>query len=487
MAAERHPMLGSVPGKAAVSAKTTTTKSSNAPKGSRAFNAAFRAARKAGRDEFSFGGKRFNTKLAPTTTKTVTTKAVAAKPASQVTLNRQGKLNTAMGRNAAGARVPATGDVEGRAKTRTFFDRAPATPEARERARKALDRGGDFKARSEATFRRSLGEGIAAAVGGPALGLLGKGLTAARALRGAATVAPKTAAATKVVSTATKSAPAATKTPLNTSAGTAAKMKAALVERRAAAAAPTPRPTQAIPTRDAPTLSTRARLNTSTAAPRPANTTPNIRNLPARTPEVTKTTRLEGTKTVTRGGERAVPKAEMKAALKAEKVADKAALAGSGKSPAEIVAAARSRGMMPAKSVAKANVVTKLAEVTPGTSTRAALRSGTAGPAPGAPAAAVRSGAASEAAAKRAADAALARTNAEASRRASVQSTWTRRQAERSRAEVNSYKGPDAKAEAPTKRTRAPNKPKVDAAPAVKQTTRAKLTVNRPAQGALNL
>jgi hypothetical protein len=470
-------MLGNVPGKAAVAAKTTTTKSSSAPKGSRAFNAAFRAARKAGRDEFSFGGKRFNTKLAPTKTTTTTTKAVAAKPAAQVSLNRQGRLEPAMGTNARGQRVPATGDVKDRAKARTFFDRAPATPEARERARKALDRGGDFKARSEATFRRSLAEGVLGAVGGPALGAVGKAAGVAskagagvRSLFAAGLNKPATTAATKVAATtATKAAPAATKTVSKT---VAAK----------AAPAPAPRPTQAIPTREAPALSTRARLNTSTAAPRPAaTTTPTIRNLPGRTPEVTKTTRLEGTKTVTRGGERAVPKAEMKAALKAEKVADKAALAGSGKSPAEIVAAARSRGMMPAKSVAKANVVGKLAEVTPGTSTRAVLRSGTAGPAPGAPAAAVRSGAASEAAAKKSADALANKVNAEASRRASVQSTWTRRQAERSRAEVNSYKGPDAKAEAPTKRTRAPNKPKVDTAAVVVKTTKT------PRQGALNL
>lgn len=445
-------MLGSVPGRSAAAAKTVTTKSSSAPKGSRAFNAAFRAARKAGKDEFSFGGKRFNTKLAPTTTKTVTTKAVAAKPASQVTLNRQGQLNTAMGRNAAGARVPATGDVEGRAKARTFFDRAPATEAAKERARKALDRGGDFKARSQATFKRSLAEGVVGAVGGPALGILGKAATAARALRGAATAAPRAAAATKVATTvATKAAPAAAKTVAKTVATKTTKPAATVAEKRATiaatdkAAASTTRP-----------LSARARLNTSTATPRPANTTPNIRNLPSRTPEVTKTTRLEGTKVVTRGGERAVPKAEMRAALKVEKAADKAALAGAAKSPAEVVAAARSRGMMPARSVAKANLANKLA--TP-LSTRATLNTGTAtrGLPPGSAASAVRS---SERAAKVANDAMTARTNAEATRRTGVQNTWTRRQAERSRAEVDNFKGADAKPSAPTRRTRAPNKPK---------------------------
>jgi hypothetical protein len=453
VAAERHPMLGSVPGRAAVAASTTTTKSSKAPKGSRAFNAAFRAARKAGKDEFSFGGKRFNTKLAPTTTTTTTTKAVAAKPASQVTLNRQGKLNTAMGTNARDQRVPATGDVEARARASRYFDRAPATEAAKERARKALDRGGDFKARSESTFRRSLAEGVLAAVGGPAASAALKGAGAAAKGIGrvfAKGLGPK--AATKVTATAAKVAPKAADKPV-----------AKVVEKTAtkvADKAPASRPTQAIPARETPALSTRARLNTSTATPRAGSAAPNIRNLPARTPEVTKTTRLEGTKVIKRGGERAVPKAEMKAALKVEKAADKAALAGSSKSPAEIVAAARSAGMMPSKTVAKANVVGKLAEATPGLSTRGLSRSGTSLSRGANTDAGLASATRAEKAAKAAEDAFAARTNAEATRRAGVQTRWTRRVAENNRRDVEAYKGPDAQPTAPARRTRAPNKPK---------------------------
>lgn len=460
--ADRHPALGGVPAKAAVAAKTVTTKSGSAPKGSRAFNAAFRAARKSGKAEFSFGGKRFNTKLAPTkTTTTVATKAVAAKPASQVVLNRQGQLNTAMGRNAAGARVPATGDVAGRAKARTFFDRAPATPEARERARRALDRGGDFKARSEATFKRSVADGVMMAAGGGALRTLG---AAAARIPGASKVASKAVSATrdgvsKVFSAGLRktAADGATKTVAKTTAKKATADGATKKVVAKEAVAKTPPPTQAIPTRAPTTMSTRARLNASTAAPRPASTSV---TLPVRarplSPEITKTTRLEGTKVITPAGAKAIPKAEMRAALKIEKAADKAALAGSAKSPAEVVAAARARGMMPSPSVARANIADKLAtKLTP----RAALRSGTAtrGLPSGSAMRSVRSG---ERTAKTAEDAMTARTNAEASRRAGVQSQWTRRQADRSRAEVDSYKGPDAQASAPKGRTRAPNKTK---------------------------
>lgn len=136
------PYMGTRAGGSATTA-STQAKAKKASGGSANFNKAFAEARKAGKAKFSFGGKSYTTELAAPkkpAAKTATAPATVKKPKPLVTLDRQGQLQPATGRNAAGKKVAATKEPAGAAPGRTYFDRPTPSAAAKAKATAALDR-----------------------------------------------------------------------------------------------------------------------------------------------------------------------------------------------------------------------------------------------------------------------------------------------------------------------------------------------------------
>jgi hypothetical protein len=303
MASDLPAYQGRTPG-AGGGSKTVTTTKTVQPKagGSRQFNAAFRAARKAGKDEFSFGGKRYTTELAKPKTVTETKTVAQSGPKKVVILNRQGRLETAMGRNARGQRVPATTGPTSLGTARTYFDRPAPTAEARERARRALDRSPEARAPRRAALERNANIALNVASAVPLLGMAARGAKAALAARaigkaakgvGAARAGTAAAAAGEAASATAPAVAKVTRAVRTATARGTTKKASTTVAKTAGAPAPKPVTgaklerkvrsyNRAVKAADAPaasaparaaaprtTVSTKAKLLTSGSTPRP--------------------------------------------------------------------------------------------------------------------------------------------------------------------------------------------------------------------------